>query len=165
MISVHAMALDSSICKNLKSCAEWNQSKTGFIYDLGKLERRAMKVDKSLLLNDGNADLFFTYILLESDMTRIKRENGTFEIISLRDVKKYTFPFLKPEEARLNFDFYNMSFSFPSKEIAKNAAVLMKKYSSKHGRVYEATESNKVEVTDIGVVLGVFQQIAAAVSK
>ncbi len=159
------MALETSICKNLKSCAEWNQSKTGFIYNLGKLERRTMKVDKAFNLDEGNPDLLFTFILLESDMTRIKRDNGTFEIVSLREVKNYSFPSLKPEEARLNFDFYNMSFTFNSKENAKNAASMMKKYSSKYGRVFEATEGNKVEVTDVGVVLGIFQQIASAINK
>jgi len=103
-------------CKILKSCAEWATNKTGNTYILGKYEKRELKVERDFDLSVGDPDFLFNYLLLQSEYGRIKREGSTFEIVSLRDLKDYKFPFIKDEELKASLDFYTYEVQFSNKE-------------------------------------------------
>lgn len=146
----YAQVKAGDVCKNLKSCADWAQKSTGATYILSKNERKSLKIDKEFDLSEGGADIIFSYILFENDLTKLKRENGSYEIVAIRDVKNFTFPILKIEEVVPNFDFYAIEFSFDSKIKLKNAALIARKLISKNARVVESADGTKLFVTDTG---------------
>jgi hypothetical protein len=148
------------VCKNLKSCTEWVSSKTGKTYNLGKLEKRSLKVEKDLILTDGDPDTLFNFILSQSEMARVLRDNGSYEIISLRDIRDFTFPIIKAEGLKPSFDIFALEFNFSNKNKVKNAMIIFKKLISKNGRVVEATDGTKVFVTDTANQLLMFKNIA-----
>jgi type II secretory pathway component GspD/PulD (secretin) len=151
------------VCKNLKSCAEWAQKSTGVTYILSKNERKSLKIEKDFDLSEGAADIIFSYILFENDLTKLKRENGSYEIVSVRDVKNFTFPILKIEEVTANFDFYAIEFSFDSKIKLKNAAIIARKLISKNARVVESADGTKLFVTDTGGQLHFIKSILSQI--
>ena len=162
---VHAEVTAEVVCKNVKSCAEWVTSKTGEKYILGKQEKRSLKVEKELNLNEGDPDILFSYILSQSDMARIRRDNGSYEVIALRDLKDYTFPIIKEEELKPSLDIYAMEFFFSNKEKVKNAMIVLKKFVSKNGRIVEATDGSRVIVTETADQLLMIKNIAVELNK
>lgn len=60
-MSLNLAAEDS--CKILKTCSEWASSKTGVKYDLGKLDRRSLKLEKDFNFNEGDPDFIFNFLL------------------------------------------------------------------------------------------------------
>ena len=78
-------------CKNLQTCTDWVYSKTGVKYDLQKLDKRTLKLEKDFNFNEGDPDFIYNYILQSNDLVRIKRENG-FQVIVMRELKEFQFP-------------------------------------------------------------------------
>lgn len=154
-----------SVCKNLKSCSEWMSKKTGVIFDLGKMERRSLKTEKDFDLSEGDPETLFSYILSQSDMTKIKRDSGAYEVIALREIKDFTFPVLKNEEIRPSYDIQATEFVFSNNIKLKNAVLMIKKLISKNGRVVQASEGNRIFVTDTGFQLIMFKNLISELNK
>lgn len=152
-------------CKVLKSCAEWANHKTGLVYNLGTLERRTLKMEKDFNINEGNPDLIFSYILGNNDLIRVKRENGTYDIQPIRNLKNFEFPKIKDIELVPNLDFYTMEFALTNKDKVKNAMTILKKFISKNGRLLESTDGTKVTVTESGVQLILIRSIVNELNK
>lgn len=152
-------------CKNLKLCAEWATAKTGVSYALGSLEKRSLKIDKGLDLSEGDPDTMFTYLLEQSDFARVKRENGGYEIIAIRDLKQYHFPLVKLEELKPNLDYYSLELTLKNKEKVKNAMIILKKYLSKNGKILEVTDSSKIMIIDTGVQLYMLKNLAMLIDR
>ena len=153
-----------SVCKNLKSCAEWVQKKTNVSYELGKFEKRSLKTEKEMDLSEGDPDALFSFILSQSEFTRIKRENGSYEIISLREIKDFTFPIVKDEKIRPSLDIQAAEFHFSNKIKLKNALIIVKKMISKNGRVVEASDGTKLFITDTGFQLFMFKNLISTLN-
>lgn len=164
LVSLEIKAEDAP-CKILKSCAEWANHKTGFIYNLGKFEKRTLKIDKDFNINEGNPDLIFSYILGNNDLIRIKRDNGIFDILPIRDLKNFEFPKIKEMELVPSLDFFTMEFTLSNKEKVKNAMVVVKKFISKNGRLLESTDGTKITVTESGVQLILIKSIITELNK
>lgn len=164
LVSMELKAVDAP-CKVLKPCAEWANNKTGLIYNLGTLERRTLKMEKDFNINEGNPDLIFSYILGNNDLIRVKRENGTYDILPIRNLKNFEFPKIKEIELVPSLDFYTMEFSFSSKERVNNAMTIVKKFISKNGRLLESTDGTKITVTESGLQLILIKSIVNELNK
>jgi hypothetical protein len=154
-----------AVCKNLKSCAEWATSKTSVQYDLGSLDKRSLKLEKDFVITEGDPDFIFNFLLLNSDLARVKRDNGTFQIVQTRELKNFHFSLIKEEEIPNTLDFYSVEFSFSNKAKVKNAMQVLKKYISKEGRMLEVADATKIMVTDIGIQLQALRSIAHELNK
>lgn len=152
-------------CKTLKSCADWATDKTGTKYELGKWDKRSLKQEKDLSLNEGNADFLFNFILQSNDMLRIKRENGNYQIIAIRDMKDFQFPVVKIEEIPAGLDFYTAEFSLSNKEKLTNAKLILKKLLSKNGRMLEIADANKLQIIDNGFQLNSIKMMINELNK
>lgn len=152
-------------CKTLKACADWASSKTGAKYDLGKWEKRSLKQDKDLSLNEGNADFIFNYILQTNDLFKVKRENGVYQIIAIRDMKDFQFPVVKTEEIPASLDFYTADFLLSNKEKVANAKLVLKKLLSKNGRMLEIADANKLQIVDNGFQLNMIKLMINELNK
>ncbi len=164
LVSMDIKAEDAT-CKIIKSCAEWANNKTGLIYNLGTLERRTLKIEKDFNINEGNSDLIFSYILGNNDLIRVKRENGTYDILPIRNLKNFEFPKIKEIELVPTLDFFTMEFSLSNKEKVKNVMMILKKFISKNGRLLESTDGTKVTVTESGVQLILIKSIITEINK
>lgn len=151
-------------CKILKACSDWATNKTGIKYDLGKLDRRSLKLEKDFSLNEGDPDFIFNYLLQTNDLVRIKRESG-FQIITMKDIKDFQFPSVKVEEIPNSLDFYSVEFPFSNKEKVKNAQLIIKKFLSKNGRVLEVADAPKIQVIDTGIQLSGIKLIVNELNK
>jgi hypothetical protein len=156
---------EDSVCKNLKSCSAWANSKTGNVYILGNLERRTLKIEKDFDVSEGDADLIFSYLLGQNDFARIKRDNGTYDIVPIRELKNFQFPTIKDEELKPNLDFYTMEFPLSNKAKVRNAMIMFKKYLSKNGRILESADGTKITVTETGVQLILIKSLVAELNK
>jgi hypothetical protein len=76
-------------------------------------------MEKDFNINEGNPDLIFSYILGNNDLIRVKRENGTYDILPIRNLKNFEFPKIKEIELVPSLDFYTMEFSLSNKEKVK----------------------------------------------
>jgi hypothetical protein len=153
------------LCKNLKSCADWAQDKTSAKYDLGTMAKRSLKLEKNFDLTEGDPDFLFNFLLLNSELARVKRENGIYQIVQLRELKNYQFPLIKEEETPNALDFYSVELSFSNKNKVKNAMQVLKKYISKEGRILEVADSNKILVSDLGFHLQALRLMAKELNK
>ncbi|MBC7539720.1 MAG: hypothetical protein H7281_12930 [Bacteriovorax sp.] len=151
-------------CKILKTCSEWATNKTGVKYDLGKLDKRSIKLEKDFNLNEGDPDFIFNYLLQSNDLVRIKRENG-FQIVTMKEIKDFKFPSVLISEIPNSFDFYSAEFSLSNKEKVRNALLLIKNYLSKNGRVLEVADSPRVQVIDTGIHLNGIKLIINELNK
>lgn len=151
-------------CKILKACSDWATSKTGVKYDLGKLDRRSLKLEKDFSLNDGDPDFIFNYLLQSNDLIRIKRESG-FQITAMKDIKDFQFPSVLVSEIPNSLDFYSAEFSMSNKEKVKNALLIIKKFTSKNGRVLEVADSPRIQVIDTGIHLNAIKLIISELNK
>ena len=156
---------EPSPCKTLKSCADWASDKTSAKYELGKLEKRGVKLEKDFDLSEGDPDFLFAFILAQNDLVRVKRENGSYQVIPIRELKDFHFPLVKEEEILNSFDYYSIEFTFSSKEKVKNAMRIFKKYLTKNGKLLEVTDATKILVTDLGIQLQGFKSMAKELSK
>lgn len=163
MMSASVFAEDN--CKTLKACSEWATGKTGVKYDLGKLEKRSLKTEKDFSLNDGDADFLFNYILQSNDLVRIKRENGSYQVINTREMKDFQFPTVKPEEIPASLDYYSVEFSLSSKERVANARIILKKHLGKNGRMLEVSDSPKLQILETGVQLNAIRFVITELNK
>jgi hypothetical protein len=152
-------------CKDLKSCAAWASDKSAAKYDLGTLERRSIKIEKNFLISEGDPDFIFNFLLLQNNLARVKREDGIFQIVQLRELKNFHFPLVKEEAIPNTLDFYSVEFIFSNKSKVQNAMQVFKKYISKEGRLLEVSDANKVLVTDLGVQLQSLRSIAHELNK
>ena len=151
-------------CKNLQACAEWANKKTGAKYDLQKLEKRALQLEKDFNFNEGDPDFIFNYILQSNELARIKREDG-FQIITMRELKDFQFPSINIAEIPSNLDFYSAEFSFSNKEKVRNALLVTKKFLSKNGRVFEVANMPHLQVIDTGIHLNAIKLIVNELNK
>lgn len=151
-------------CKTLKSCSEWASNKTGVKYDLGKLDRRSLKLEKDFNQNEGDADFIFNYLLQSNDLVRIQRESG-FQVLPMKDLKDFQFPNVKIEAIPSTFDFYSAEFILSNKEKVKNALLIIKKFLSKNGRVLEVADSPRIQVIDTGIHLNAIKLIINEINK
>lgn len=151
-------------CKILKTCSEWATSKTGVKYDLGKLDRRSLKMEKDFSLNDGDPDFIFNYLLQSNDLVRIKRESG-FQVIAMKDLKDYQFTTVKVEEIPASLDYYSVEFILSNKEKVKNALLVIKKFLSKNGRVLEVADAPRIQAIDTGIHLNAIKLIINELNK
>lgn len=152
-------------CKTLKSCAEWVSGKTGVKYDLGKLEKRSLRLEKDFNMNVGDADFLFNYILQTNDMVRLKRESGQFQVINSREMKDFQFPAVKPEEIPATLDFYTVEFPMTNKERVANARIILKKQIGKHGRMLEVSDAPKLQILETGVQLNAIKVMITELNK
>lgn len=152
-------------CKTLRACAEWATGKTGVKYDLGKLEKRSLRMEKDFNVNEGDADFLFNYILQTNDMVRLKRENAQYQVINSRDMKDFQFPALKPEEIPATLDFYTVDFPMTNKERVTNARIVLKKHIGKHGRMLEVSDSPKLQIVETGVQLNAIKVMINELNK
>lgn len=152
-------------CKNLKVCAEWAADKTPAKYDLGNLDKRNIKIEKDFLLSEGDPDFVFSFLLLQNNLARVKREDGVYQIIQLRELKNFQFPVVKEDVIPSTLDYYSVEFTFSSKGKVKNAMQILKKYISKEGRLLEVADSLKVMVTDNAIQLQALRSIAHELNK
>lgn len=160
--SLNLMAEES--CKTLKSCSEWASGKTGSKYDLGKLDRRSLKVEKNFNHNEGDPDFIFNFILQSNELVRIKRESG-FQIIAMKEIKDFQFPSVSALEIPSSLDFYSTEFSLSNKDKVKNALLVIKKFKSLNGRVLEVADSPKIQVIDTGIHLNAIKLIINELNK
>lgn len=153
ILNGNAVMAEEVNCKNLKLCAEWATAKTGARYNLGKFEKRSLTIEKGLDLSEGDPDTIFSFILNQNEFTRIKRDDGSYEVIALRDLKLYHFPSVKLDDWQPNLDYYSFEINLKNKERVKNAMLILKKYISKNGKVLEVTDSSKIMLIDTGIQL------------
>lgn len=163
MLSAGIHAEDN--CKNLKACSEWATGRTGVKYELGKFEKRSLKMDKDFSLADGDADFLFNYILQNNDLVRLKRDNGTYQIINAREMKDFQFPTVKAEEIPSTLDFFTAEFTLGSKERVSNARTILKKYLSKNGRLLEVSDAPKLQVLETGLQLNAIKLMINELNK
>lgn len=163
MMSFNLPAADS--CKNLKSCAEWASGRTGAKYDLGKFEKRSLNLEKDFSFSEGDADFIFNFILQSNDLLRLKRDNGNYQVIAMREMKEFQFPTVKAEEIPASLDYYSTEFALSNKEKVKNAQIIIKKFLSKNGKVLEVADSPKLQVIDMGINLNAVKLIIAELNK
>ncbi len=152
-------------CNTLKDCAKWAMDKTSAKYELGNLGKRSIKLNKDFLLSGGDPDFIFSFLLIQNDFYRVKRENGAYQIILARDLKNFQFPQIIESEIPATFDFYSVEFSFANKVIVKNAMQVFKKYISKEGRLLEVANASKIIVTESGIVLQSLRAMAKELNK
>jgi len=152
-------------CKTLKSCADWATGKTGIKYELGKFEKRGLKIDKEFSLADGDADFLFNYILQNNDLIRLKRENGSYQIINAREMKEFQFPVVKAEEIPSTLDYFSVEFVLASKERVSNARIILKKALGKNGRLLEVTDAPKLQVLETGLQLNAIKLMINELNK
>ena len=164
LLSTASFAAETQ-CKNMKACAVWAMDKTSVKYDLGTFEKRSLKIEKDFLLSEGDPDFIFTFLLLQNSYSRIKREDGVYQVIQIRELKNYQFPLLKEDAIPNSLDFYSVEFTFSNKNKVKNAMQILKKYISKEGRLLEAADSLKVLVTDSAIQLQALRAIAHELNK
>jgi hypothetical protein len=164
LLSMSAFASEDN-CKTLKSCSDWASGKTGAKYDLGKWEKRSLKQEKDLTINEGDSDFVFNFILQSNDLLRLKRENGAYQIIAIRDMKDYQFPAVKLEEIPASLDFYTAEFLLSNKEKVTNAKLILKKLLSKNGRMLEIADSNKLQIVDNGFHLNTIKLMISELNK
>ena len=151
-------------CKILKTCSEWATNKTGVKYELGKLDRRSLKLEKDFSLNDGDPDFIFNYLLQSNDLIRIKRESG-FQVIAMKDIKDFQFPSVKVEEIPASLDYFSVEFVLSNKEKVKNSLQVIKKFLSKNGRVLEVADSPRIQAIDTGIHLNSIKLIINELNK
>lgn len=156
---------EESRCKTVKTCIQWVSSKTGATYNPTKMDGRSLKTEKDLDLDSGDADALFGYLLNQSEMARVKRDNGSYDIVNARDLKEITFPIVKAENLQGNFDFTAMEFSYSNEKKAKNAMLVLKKYISKFGRIVQSSDGSKIFVTDTGYSLIGLKEIAESLNR
>ncbi len=165
MLASIQLKAEDAPCKILNTCAEWANSKTGNVYNLGIFAKRTLRIEKDFNINEGNPDLIFSYILGNNDFIRVKRENGTFDIMPIRNLKNFEFPKVKEIELVPNLDFYTVEFTLSNKEKVKNAMTILKKFISKNGRLLETTDGTKISVTETGVQLILIKSLIAELNK
>lgn len=163
LLSSIAMAADN--CKTLKACSDWASGKTGAKYELGKLEKRGLKVEKDFSLNDGDADFLFNYLLQSNDLVRLKRDAGSFQIINVREMKDFQFPSVKVEEIPASLDYFTVEFTLANKERVANARTILKKLLSKNGRLLEVSDAPKIQVVDTGFQLSAIKFMINELNK
>lgn len=163
LISSVVMAEDN--CKTLKACTDWVSGKTGAKYELGKLEKRGLKVEKDFSLNNGDVDFLFNYILQSNDLIRLKRDSGSFQVINLREMKDFQFPSVKAEEVPASLDYFTVEFTLADKERVANARTILKKLLSKNGRVLEVSDAPKIQVVDTGFQLNAIKFMINELNK
>ena len=151
-------------CKNLQTCTDWVSNKTGVKYDLQKLDKRTLKLEKDFNFNEGDPDFIYNYILQSNDLVRIKRENG-FQVIVMRELKEFQFPNVNIAEIPNNLDFYSAEFPLSNKEKVRNALLIIKKFISKNGRVLEVANTPQVQVIDTGINLNAIKLIVNELNK
>lgn len=162
-LTISALAEDT--CKNLKACADWATAKTGIKYELGKLEKRGLKIEKDLVLEEGDADLLFNFILQSNELLRLKRENGTYQVINAREMKDFQFPTVKAEEIPATLDYFMVEFSLSNKDRARNARVLLKKFLGKNGRMLEVADAPKLQIVETGIQLNAIRSMLTELNK
>lgn len=164
-VSSAVMAADEANCKTLKACADWVSGKTGAKYELGKMEKRTLKMDKDFSMNDGDPDFIFNYIIQTNDLIRIKRENGAYQLIASREMKDYQFPVVKSEEIPASLDYFTAEFPLSNKERIANARLMLKKILSKNGRMLEVADAPKLQIIDTGFQLNVIKLMLNELNK
>jgi hypothetical protein len=162
IMSTNLLAEDS--CKILKTCSEWATNKTGAKYDLGKLDKRSIKLEKDFNFNEGDPDFIFNYLLQSNDLVRIKRESG-YQIITMKELKDFQFSNVQIAEIPSALDFYSAEFNLSNKDKVKNALLIIKKFLSKNGRVLEVADSPKIQVIDTGIHLNAIKLIVNELNK
>ncbi len=163
LVSFNLFAADS--CKNLKVCTEWATSKTGIKYELGKFERRSLKLEKDFSFSEGDPDFIFNFILQSNDLLRLKRDNSGYQVIAMKDIKDFQLPSVKAEEIPASLDFFSTEFALANKEKVKNAQIIVKKFLSKNGKVLEIADAPKLQVIDTGIHLNAIKLIIAELNK
>ena len=159
-----ASAADFS-CKTLRECAVWATNRTAQPYDLGKLDKRSLKLDKDFTFSEGDADFVFNYILQNNEFVRLKNEGGGYRVIAMKEMKDFQFPNVKLEEIPPTLDFYSADFTLSSKEKVKNALSIIKKFLSKNGRTLEAADAPRIQVIDTGIQLNAIKLIINGLNK
>lgn len=152
-------------CKTLGNCALWATGKTGAKYDLGKFDKRSLKLEKDFNFKEGNPDLIFNYILQSNDFMRIKRENNVYQVIAMKELKDFKISLVKVEELPVSLDFYSAEFTLANKEQVRNAMIMIKKMLSKNGKVLEIADSPKIQVTDSAIQLNSIKLLITELSK
>jgi type II secretory pathway component GspD/PulD (secretin) len=164
-VSFCIFADESPFCKDLKTCAEWAASKTGLQYTLGNLGKRSIKLDKGFNLSEGDPDFIFSYILVQNDFARVKKDNGSYEVVAIRELKDYQFPKPAGDEIIQNLDYYSFEIKFSNHEKVKNAMQILKKYLSKNGKILEIAGADKVVITDMGIQLFLLKHLANDINR
>jgi hypothetical protein len=152
-------------CKTVKSCSEWATFKTAKRYDLGKYERRSLKLEKDFSLKEGDADFIFNFILQSNDLVRLKRDNDSYQIIALKDIKDFQFPTVKAEEIPATMDYYTTEFSLGNAEKVKNALIILKKQMSKNTKILEVADAPKLQMVATGIELNAIKLIITELNK
>ncbi|MDO9181605.1 MAG: hypothetical protein Q7U04_04315 [Bacteriovorax sp.] len=161
-LSLNIFAEES--CKTLKACSDWATLKTGMKYDLGKLDKRSINIEKVFNLSEGDPDFIFNYLLQSNELVRIKRESG-YQVIVMRDFKDFKFPSVLALEIPSSLDYYSVEFALSNKEKVKNALVIIKKFLSKNGKVLEVVDSPRIQVIDTGIHLNAIKLIINELNK
>lgn len=151
-------------CKTLKSCSDWATNKTGVKYELGKLEKRSLKSEKEFNLGEGDTDFIFNFLLQSNDLVRLKRESG-YQVIAMKELKDFQFPTVPALEIPNSLDFYSTEFTLSNKEKVRNAILIIKKFTSKNGRVLEVADAPRIQVIDTGIHLNAIKLIINELAK
>ncbi len=140
-------------CKQLKSCADYVTILTGSKYDLGKFEKKSLRVDQNLKLTNGNAEQLFVYILEQNNFFRVATSDGRFRILDKKEFQSIQFPKVISGQIQFTLDFFTFEYAIKNPPLKDMLISIAKKNISKNGRVLENAGDDIITLVDSGANL------------
>lgn len=160
LFSFNSFALGE--CKLLKTCADYVALQTGAKYELGKFEKKSLRVEQQFKMTSANADQLFVYLLEQNNLFRVATADGNYRILDRKEFQSFQFPRVQLP-VKFSFDFVTFEYEVKVADLKSMLMVLAKKNLSKNGRVLENVGENKITIVDNGAnvnkLIGLFQEI------
>lgn len=150
-------------CKQLKTCAEYVGMQTSVKYDLGKFEKKSLKMEPQFKMTSANADQLFVYLLEQNNLFRVATTDGNYRILDRKEFQSYQFPKIDAQNLKFSFDFYTFEYAIKTTDLKSMLLTIAKKMISKNGRVLENVGENKITIVESGAnihrIIGVFTEL------
>jgi len=161
LFSFNSLALGE--CKQLKTCADYVALQTGVKYDLGKFEKKSLRVEQQFKMTSANADQLFVYLLEQNNLFRVATADGNYRILDRKEFQSFQFPKIDVQNLKFSFDFYTFEYSIKTEDSKSMLLMIAKKMISKNGRVLENVGENKITLVENGAnlhrIIGVFNEL------
>ncbi len=151
LLTISVFAKDE--CKQLKSCADYVTILTGSKYELGKFEKKSLKVDQNLKLTNGNAEQLFVYILEQNNFFRVATSDGKYRILDKKEFQSIQFPKVMNGQIQFTLDFFTFEYTIKNSPLKDMLISIAKKNISKNGRVLENAGDDVITLVDSGANL------------
>lgn len=150
IFSFSPVLLAKDECKQLKSCAEYVGLLTGAKYDLGKFEKKSLRINSTLKMTNGNAEQVFLFILEENNLFRVMVQKDNYRVVDKKEFSLFQFPKAEASNLRYTFEFVTYEYAVKDPDLKLMLMGIAKKQISKNGRVLENIGESKLTIVDNG---------------